>query len=79
MLKLTTEGASLFNRSSVSHVKHAIMKGVQSEERTACFVLLMAFPRSIEQFSCRHSTNKDGIVNKDEAKQALIHLCGTGV
>ena len=54
-------------------------KAIQSEEKTAHFISLVAILQVIKLFSCTHVINKDGIFpcNKDEAKKALTHFCST--
>ena len=52
-------------------------KAIQSEEKTARFISLVAILRTIKLFSCIHVIDKDGgfPCNKDEAKAALTHFC----
>ena len=54
-------------------------KAIQSEEKTARFIPLVAILRAIKLFSCIHVVDKDGgfPYNKDEAKAALTHFCST--
>ena len=54
-------------------------KAIQSEEKTARFMSLVAILRAIKFFSCTPVTDKDGDFkdNKDEASQALTHFCST--
>ena len=52
-------------------------KAIQSEEKTARFISLVAILRAIKLFSCIHVIDKDGgfPCNKDGAKPALTHFC----
>ena len=56
-----------------------LRKAIQSEEKTARFMSLVAILRAIKFFSCTPVTDKDGDFkdNKDEASQALTHFCST--
>jgi len=71
----TFEGESFFNRSSVSHVRHVTVKSNSKWKETVRFISLMAIVESINRFSCtRHRQRWRFPCNKDEAKQALIHV-----